>query len=297
MPEQGRRVAGGQLFLVGIGPGLPDHLTRHAVDVLQRCSAIVGYQLYVDQVRSWLGVGVRERSTGGPRFLSSPITAERERATQAVALAEAGETVALISSGDAGIYGMAGLAFEVLEERGWDGRSPAVEVVPGVSAAQAAAAVLGAPLMSDYAAISLSDLLTPWDVIERRIAAVAAADLVVALYNPVSRRRRDHLRRAARLIAEHRGADAPVGIVRNALRAGQSVAITRLGCLASARTDCDVAAAGCPAGDSETFCIPHSVDMLSLVVIGNSATVEIAGRLVTRRGYQIRGSHVARTDD
>lgn len=288
--------AAGRLYLIGIGPGLAEHATARAREVLAGCSVVVGYQLYVDQVRSWLRTATPAEP--GLCFLGSPITAERDRATEAVRLAEAGETVALISSGDAGIYGMAGLAFEVLEERGWDGRSPAVEVVPGISAAQAAAAILGAPLMSDFAAISLSDLLTPWEVIERRVAAVAAADLVVAFYNPVSRRRRDQLRRAARILSAERGPAAPVGIVRNALREGQSVVIARLGQLADGQTDCVAAgAAECPAGAEGRFCIPHAVDMLSLVVIGNSATVEIAGRLVTRRGYWVGGEGAPGTDD
>ena len=303
---QGHR-AGGELYLVGIGPGRPEHLTGRAVEVLRRCRTIVGYQLYLDQVRPWLepssepsrrdsqptdsadvddGLGARS-SKHEIRFITSRLTEERARAECAVDLARLGERVALISSGDAGIYGLAGLAFEILDEHSWDGENPAVEVVPGVTAAQAAAAVLGAPLMSDFAAISLSDLLTPWDVIERRIAAVASADFTVAIYNPTSRRRRKHIQRAASLLRRHRPAETPVGIVRNALREGQQTLVTTLERLACGQANCTLSADDCAARPAEApFCIPHRVDMLSLVIVGNSATIAIAGRLVTRRGYR-----------
>lgn len=280
----------GWLALVGIGPGLAEHLTARARQVLEEATLIVGYDLYLDQVRSWLESGQLTDSRGAAprRYVSSRLTEERERAERAVTEACAGERVALISSGDAGVYGMAGLAFEVLETRGWDGRRPAVEVVPGVTAAQAAAAVLGAPLMSDYATISLSDLLTPWEVIERRIAAAGTGDFVVAFYNPTSQRRRGHLRRAAAILRESRTEDTPVALVRNALRSGQSHRLTTLGCLAEARTACELDAMECAKSSNGTpLCLVHQIDMLTLVIVGNSVTVAVGGRLVTRRGYRL----------
>ena len=305
----GRACAGGELYLVGIGPGRPEHLTGRAIEVLRRCSTVVGYHLYLDQVRAWLdpeadtepwqlesplpepacGAGACEArwSKGGRRYLTSRLTEERARTECAVGLASRGERVALISSGDAGVYGLAGLAFEILEERGWTGDHPIVEVVPGVTAAQAAAAVLGAPLMSDFAAISLSDLLTPWEVIERRILAAGSADFAIVLYNPTSRRRREHIRKAAQLLLRHRPGETPVGIVRNAFREGQHASIITLDRLAAGQTECRLASADCAARlPDDPFCIPHGIDMLSLVVVGNSATVSVAGRLVTRRGYR-----------
>jgi precorrin-3B C17-methyltransferase len=221
--------------------------------VLQAADAVAGYDGYLDLLRPWLS---------GPAFHGSPIGAEVERARLAIALARDGQRVALVSSGDAGVYGTAGIVFELLHEEGADVEAGVVEVVAGVSAAHAAAALLGAPLMNDYAAISLSDLLTPREVIVRRLEAAASADMVVALYNPASVRRRALLAEAQQILLRHRGPETPVGLVRNAGRVGQTARIVTLGAL-----------------------LDQDVDMLTLVLVGNRATIRVGNRLVTRRGY------------
>lgn len=243
----------GHLAVVGLGPGAPEELTVRAREALEAAEVVVGYQGYLDLVRGWLGT---------KQYHGSPIGEETERCLLAIELAHGGRAVALVSSGDAGVYGTAGIVFELLRARGLEEQASEVEVVPGVSAVLAAASLLGAPLMNDFAAISLSDLMTPWAVIERRLEATASADLVVALYNPASSRRRDQLAQARAILLRHRPADTPVGIVRNAFRPGQQVTITDLASL-----------------------LEQGVDMLTLVIIGNSATVRVGDRLVTRRGY------------
>jgi precorrin-3B C17-methyltransferase len=201
----------------------------------------------------------------GKECIAMELGQELERAERAVAQARAGRTVAVISSGDAGIYGMAGPVFRVLTDLEWDGQSPELEVVPGVSALQSAAALLGAPLMQDFCAISLSDLLTPWETIRRRLTAAAQGDFVVVLYNPRSQRRTIQLVEAREILLGHRPATTPVGLVRDAYRPGQRVTITNL------------------AGLMEHFA---SVDMVTTVVVGNSTTYLQGGRMVTPRGYE-----------
>lgn len=241
----------GALFLVGLGPGDPRLLTRQAEETLRRVEAVFGYSLYLDLLRP---------TFPALDYRPSSITAERERAQAAVALALTGRRVALVGSGDAGVYGLAGLAFEILEERG-AGALP-VEVVPGITAALSAAALLGAPLGHDFCAISLSDLLTPWATIARRLDAAAAADFVTVLYNPASSRRQTQLREAQRIFLAHRAPETATGVVRNGYRADQNVATTTLADLGAA-----------------------AVDMLTTVVIGNSTTRRWAGRMITPRGY------------
>jgi precorrin-3B C17-methyltransferase len=184
---------------------------------------------------------------------------ETARAEAAVAEATAGARVAVISTGDAGVYGMAGLVLELLPV----GSAVTVEVVPGVTAASAAAACLGAPLMNDFAVVSLSDLLTPLEVIEKRLAAAADGDFVLALYNPRSTKRHEPLRRALAILREWREPGTPVGMVRNALRDGQETRVTTLGDLRE-----------------------EDVDMLTILIVGNSTTVIRDGRIVTPRGYR-----------
>ncbi len=246
----------GKLYLVGLGPGALDHLTPAAQAALQQADSVVGYRLYVEQVRPLLQ---------GKQLVSMELGQELERAAKAVELAFAGHCVALVSSGDAGIYGMAGPLFRVLEESGWDGKSPAVEIIPGVSAMQAAAASLGAPLMQDFCAISLSDLLTPWDTIVMRLKAAARGDFVVALYNPKSRERNWQLLEARRILLEHRSENTPVGIVREAHRPGQKVTVTDLQHLEEHA---------------------DAIDMVTIVLVGNSTTYVDHGYVVTPRGYE-----------
>ncbi len=242
------------LFVVGIGPGGRPHMTARAVEALEAARVVVGYTRYIDLLGS-LVYGKERIATG--------MTREVDRARAAVERALKGDVVAVVSTGDPGIYGMAGLVLELLEREDPDGRVP-VEIVPGVSAAQAAASLLGAPLMTDFAVLSLSDLLVPWSVIRARIEAVAAADLVVALYNPRSRRRVRQLVEACEILLAHRPPDTPAGVVRHALRTGQSVRLTTL--------------AEVPQAD---------VDMMSVVIVGNRSTRRVGRWMVTPRGYDL----------
>jgi adenosylcobyric acid synthase len=244
----------GKLYIVGIGPGGADHITPAAVQAITVATLIAGYQTYLDFIPQLLG---------GKRLLSTGMMQEVERCRAALAAASAGEIVALVSSGDAGIYGMAGLALEMREALNLDLE---IEVIPGVSAVQAAASRLGAPLMHDFAVISLSDLLTPWPLIRTRLKAAAEADFVVALYNPKSRGRTTQLGEACAIFRACRPATTPVGIVRNACRGEETLVITDLASLAAAE-----------------------VDMLSLVIIGNASTfIDRCGKMVTPRGYEVR---------
>ena len=243
------------LFVVGIGPGGLNHMTFEAREAIERADVVVGYHTYLEFIESLLE---------GKEVISSGMTREVERCRRALEAAASGKTVALVSSGDAGIYGMAGLVMELAGSVKDKDAAPEIIVVPGVSALQSAAAVLGAPLMHDFAVISLSDLLTPWDVIERRLALAAAGDFVIALYNPRSKGRVRHLEEARNIILSSRSAAVPVGIVRHACRHGEEKKVTTL-------------------GDMLTW----PVDMFSLVIIGNSSTyVDEAGRMVTPRGYE-----------
>jgi cobalt-precorrin 5A hydrolase/precorrin-3B C17-methyltransferase len=247
----------GTLAIVGIGPGDPLWRTPEATEAIAGAEDVVGYGLYLDLLGPLLA-GKRRHETG--------LGAEAERARRALDLAAEGRAVALVSSGDAGIYGLATLVFELLDRGGrpeW--RRVAVGVVPGVSALQAAAARAGAPLGHDFCAISLSDLLTPWPAIERRLRAAAEGDFVVALYNPRSERRSAQLGAARRILLVHRPAATPVVVARNLGRAGERIVTTTLAEL-----------------DEE------SVDMLTLVLVGSSATRRVDGlspRLYTPRGY------------
>jgi cobalt-precorrin 5A hydrolase/precorrin-3B C17-methyltransferase len=243
----------GRLTVIGIGPGARDLLTPRAVAALRRSAVVAGLDAYLDQVADLLRPGTR--------VLASGLGAEQERAAEAVAQARAGHAVALIGSGDAGVYAMGSPALELA------GDDIDVTVVPGVTAALAVAAVLGAPLGHDHVMISLSDLHTAWPVIERRIAAAAEGDLVTCFYNPASRKRDWQLRRALELLAAHRPPGTPVGWVRDASRTGQAASLSTL-----AEFD------------------PAVVDMHTLVVVGSSRTRIQAGRMVTPRDYRWAGS-------
>ncbi|MEV6160668.1 precorrin-3B C(17)-methyltransferase [Streptomyces sp. NPDC052052] len=251
-----RRRTRGRLAVVGLGPGARDLLTPRARAELRRASVLVGLDQYVDQIRDLLRPGTT--------VLESGLGAEEERARTAVAEARKGHAVALIGSGDAGVYAMASPA---LAEAGAD-----IDVVgvPGVTAALAAAAILGAPLGHDHVSISLSDLHTPWEVIERRVRAAAEADIIVTFYNPRSRGRDWQLPKALSILSEHREPATPVGVVRNASRPDESSRVTSLGALD-----------------------PATVDMMTVVTVGNTATREIAGRMVTPRGYRWQSATTA----
>ena len=265
-PERCGR-ARGRVAIVGLGPGAAAWRTPGADAAIAGATDVVGYGLYLDLVGP--------QAAGCARH-AYPIGAEEERAKAALALAAEGRSVALISSGDAGVYGMASLLFELLDSAGGDGdtrgrRGIELAVEPGISALQAAAARAGAPLGHDFCAISLSDLLTPWPAIERRLRAAAAADFVVALYNPASKRRRGRLADARAILAAHRPPDCPVAVARNLGREGERVSLTTLADLAE-----------------------DDIDMLTILVVGSSRTRRLAhgGRawLYTPRGYAPGGT-------
>lgn len=249
----------GRLAVIGLGPGARDLLPPRAVAELRRASVIVGLDQYVGQVRDLLRPGTR--------VLDSGLGAEEERAGTAVAQARLGHAVALVSSGDAGVYAMASPALlQAGEAAGGDAAGGTgdidIVVVPGITAGLAAAALLGAPLGHDHAVISLSDLHTPWELIERRVRAAAEADYVTVFYNPRSKGRHWQLGKALAVLAAHRPPRTPAAVVRNAARAGQRVQLTTVG-------EFD----------------PRDADMLSLVIVGASTTRVADGRMVTPRGY------------
>ncbi|MDY6940621.1 MAG: precorrin-3B C(17)-methyltransferase [Cyanobacteriota bacterium] len=244
----------GRLWLVGTGPGQLEQMTPAAQSAIVDADAIVGYKLYIDLIRPLLRPGQIVEAL--------PITQERERAERAIELANWGLTVAVVSSGDCGIYGMAGLVFEELRDRDWDGTTPAVRVFPGLTALQAAASRVGAPLMHDFCAISLSDLLTPWETIEKRLKAAAEGDFVVALYNPKSKTRTQQIAIAQKIFLACRPPQTPVAIVRSAYRTEERVQLTTLEKL-----------------------LENSIDMLSTVLIGNTRTGFYADWMITPRGY------------
>ncbi|MDR2054459.1 MAG: precorrin-3B C(17)-methyltransferase [Desulfovibrio sp.] len=243
------------LYVVGLGPGDAACLTPQAREALGRAHCLAGYQLYLDLVPPELLAGKRLVATGMRR--------EEERCIAAVEAARAGQCAALVCSGDPGVYALAGLALEVLETRNLLKDVP-FQVIPGVPAVCAAAALLGAPLAHDFACVSLSDLLTSWQVIEKRLAAAFAADFVCVLYNPRSRGRPHQLGRALSLARRHRRPDCPVGLVRKAFRPGQEVSVHTL-------------------ADFEE----ERADMLSLLIIGSSSSRIADGRMLTPRGYKL----------
>ena len=240
----------GKLTVVGIGPGDYENMTVRADRALRESQVIVGYHVYVDLVR--------ERYPD-KEFLTTPMTREADRCRMALEEARAGKQVAMVCSGDSGIYGMAGLVYEL---RG-GAAEPEVEVVPGHTAACSGAALLGAPLTHDFAVISLSDRLTPWEKIEARLTAAAESDLSIVLYNPASRGRPDYLRRACEILLDKLPADRPCGVARNIGREGERRELLTLGALRD-----------------------FAADMFCTVFVGNSQTKGISGQLVTPRGYR-----------
>ena len=238
-----------KLYVVGIGPGAPEEMTLRARKALEAAQVIAGYGVYVDLVKPMFP---------DKEYLTTAMRKETERCRMAIEAACEGKTVAMISSGDAGVYGMAGLIYELAE-----GRELQIEVVPGVTAALSGAAVLGAPLTHDFAVVSLSDLLTPWDKIERRLEMAAAADFCIAIYNPSSIRRADHLRRACEILMRYASPDTVCGAVRSIGREGERMELMTLDALKD-----------------------YAADMFTTIFVGNSQTRVIDGRMVTPRGYR-----------
>jgi len=238
------------VYVVGLGPGAEEQMTVRAQKVLEHCPVLIGYNVYIDLVKEQFPDKI---------FLSTPMRKEPERCRMAFEEAEKGQDVAMICSGDAGVYGMAGLIFEIGKEY----PSIQIEVVPGITAASGGAAVLGAPLMHDFAVISLSDLLTPWETIEKRLHAAGMADFVICLYNPSSKKRHDYLMRACDIMLKHKNADTVCAVAKNIGRDGEEYAIMSLAELRN-----------------------YSADMFTTVFIGNSMTKNIGGKMVTPRGYK-----------
>ncbi len=236
------------IYVIGLGPGGEDQMTPRALAALERCDVIIGYKTYIDLIEPLF--------RGKCELVVSPMRGEVERCEDALRRSREGHTVGLISSGDPGVYGMAGIMLELA------GPDDNVEIVPGVTAACAAAAMLGAPLMHDFVVISLSDLLTPWELIGKRLEAAAMGDFVICLYNPMSRGRPDNLRKACEILLRHKSPGTAAGWVRNAGREGAEASLTTLRELKDAE-----------------------LDMFCTVIIGNHATKELHGRLVTPRGY------------
>ncbi|MFW6359034.1 MAG: precorrin-3B C(17)-methyltransferase [Chroococcales cyanobacterium] len=243
----------GELWLVGTGPGELDQITPAAQSAINQADAIVGYSLYIDLIRPLC--------RPGQVIEALPITQERQRAQRAIELAQWGLNVAVVSSGDCGIYGMAGLVLEELRAQNWDGKTPQVQVFPGISALQAAASRVGTPLMHDFCAISLSDLLTPWEVIEKRLEAAAKADFVISLYNPRSQTRTQQIITAQQIFLQYRDRNTPVAIVHSAYRDDEETLTTLEKMLES------------------------PIDMLTTVIIGNSSTRNYSDWIITPRGY------------
>ena len=240
----------GKLYVVGIGPGSYEDMTIRAVNALKDSEIIVGYTVYVDLLREHFPE---------KEMLTTPMRQEQERCQMAILKAREGKRVAMVCSGDSGVYGMSGLILQLAEE------SPdlEIEVIPGVTAALSGGAVLGAPLGHDFAVISLSDLLTPMELIEDRLKNSASSDMVICLYNPSSKKRADYLKNACEIVLQHQKPETVCGLVRNIGRDGEEMEVLTLSQLKDT-----------------------NVDMFTTVYIGNSMTREINGRMVTPRGYK-----------
>ena len=239
-----------KLYVVGIGPGAYEKMTIEAAQALKNSDVIIGYTVYVDLVKEHFP---------GKEFMTTPMKKEVERCQMALEEAIKGKTVSMICSGDAGVYGMAGLMYEV----GVKYPQVELEIIPGVTAATGGAAVLGAPLIHDFCLISLSDLLTPWEKIETRLLEASKADFVICLYNPSSKKRHDYLEKACNLMMEYKAPDTVCGIVGNIGREGESMKVLTLEELKTTK-----------------------VDMFTTVFVGNSQTKNVGGKMVTPRGYK-----------
>lgn len=239
-----------KIFVVGLGPGEENQMTTMAMEALEQSQVIIGYTVYVDLIKDKF----RHK-----KLMSTPMKKEVDRCQMVLEEALKGQTVSLVCSGDAGVYGMAGLMFEVSK----DYPEVEIEVVPGITAACSGAAVLGAPLIHDFVVISLSDLLTPYELIEKRLACAAEGDFSICLYNPSSKKRHDYLQKACDILLKIKSEDTVCGYVQNIGREGQKATVLTLKELREAK-----------------------VDMFTTVFIGNSQTKNINGKMVTPRGYK-----------
>ncbi len=242
----------GKIYVVGIGPGNREHMSVRAIEAIQKADVIIGYRTYIDLIRDLVA---------GKEVIDSGMKKEVERCNLTLDKAMEGHQVAIISSGDAGVYGMAGIMLEVKYERMSDIE---IEVVPGITAASAASAALGAPMMHDFTVISLSDLLTDWELIRKRLECAAVGDFIIALYNPKSMGRVHQIEEAREIFLKHKAKTTPVGIVKNAKRKDEEIILT----------------------DLENM-LNHEIDMLTVVIVGNSNTYIKDGKMITPRGYRI----------
>ena len=240
------------LYVIGIGPGNEEDMTFHAMRALKASQVVVGYKTYIGLIKSHIQ---------GKEILVNGMRGEVERCRKAIELAKTGKDVAIVSSGDPGVYAMAGLVLEIIANEHLDIE---IEIIPGITSANAASASLGAPLMHDHAYISLSDLLTDYDLIKKRIDLAAQGDFVICLFNPKSHGRPNHINDARQILLRHKSPDTLVGIVNNAKRQGEKVTITTLEKM-----------------------IDHPIDMTTMVVIGNSQTMNYKDYMITPRGYKV----------
>jgi precorrin-3B C17-methyltransferase len=246
----------GKLYIVGVGPGHHDHMTFRAKEVIEESNTIVGYETYVNLVEDLID---------GKEVHRYAMTQEVERAHQCIELAKEGKIVSLVSSGDPGIYGMAGLIYEILAEEGWDRKTGLyVEIVPGVSSLNSCAALVGSPLMTDFAVVSMSDLLVPWEIIIKRVEAAAQGDFVIVIYNPASKKRIHQLQDARKILLKYRTPNTPVAIVKGAYRESQEVVLTDLENMENHQ---------------------DKLGMITTVIIGNSSTYRYKDMMVNPRGY------------
>jgi len=246
----------GKLYIVGVGPGHHDHMTFRAKQVIEESDTIVGYETYVNIVQDLIE---------GKDVYRYAMTQEVERAHQCIDLAKSGKIVSLVSSGDPGIYGMAGLIYETLAQSDWDPKSGLqVEIIPGVSALNSCASIIGSPLMTDFAVLSMSDLLVPWEIIIKRVEAAAQGDFVIVIYNPASKKRIHQLQDTRKILLKYRKPTTPVAIIKGAFRNSQTVVLTDLENLES-----------------------HSdkLGMISTVIVGNSSTYNYKDLMINPRGY------------
>ena len=247
----------GKLYIVGVGPGHHDHMTFRAKEAIGESDTIVGYETYVNLVQDLIK---------GKTIHRYAMTQEVERAHQCIDLAKSGKIVSLVSSGDPGIYGMAGLIYETLAETGWnpdDGLK--VEIVPGVSALNSCASIVGSPLMTDFAVVSMSDLLVPWKVIQKRVESAAQGDFVIVVYNPASKKRVHQLQDTRKVLLKYRKPSTPVAIIKGAFRESQSMVMTTLENLPN---------------------YSDELGMTTTVIIGNSSTYTYRDLMINPRGYK-----------
>lgn len=246
-----------KLYIVGIGPGDHSNMTFRAREAIEQSDTIVGYETYVNLVQDLIA---------GKEVHRYAMTQEVERAHQCIELAESGRTVSLVSSGDPGIYGMAGLIFEILAEKNWDPKDGlSVEIIPGVSALNSCASIIGSPLMTDFAVLSMSDLLVPWEVITKRVEAAAQGDFVMVIYNPSSKKRIHQLQDARKIILKYRSPETPVAIIKGAYRDSESITMTNLDRMEEHA---------------------DKLGMISTVIVGNSATYNYRDLMINPRGYR-----------